>query len=193
MHPFCHIPDLTISGQISSRQAFLISNLSYIRQILVRDWLLQPEEIIFLGNDADILLHQKIASLSDKEKNEIQCTLLGLEPMDGGFTDCFFTTTTDFFPELAEGGLFREIRRKKGPEGWLFMFIFGSRLGNTMDLNHLLESDASLFVWLGDSERERLSEDLLGGWRFDDFHFDDDLLDLSKRLAGTKACAFSKS
>jgi hypothetical protein len=191
MHPFCLIPRLTIPGQVAVHEAFLQSNLFYMKQFFVDKYLLKWNRIGFFGADADLRLSENILRHPFDLANEWKCTFISFHPELGDVPDCLFTSPCSLVPELTENGLYRQLRNKYKKQGWIFAFIIGQRLDNTIELCHLLSTESSLMIWLEIDDIEVLSKDLVKNWSFDDYFFQDEMIDLSKKMAGTTACRFS--
>jgi len=92
---------------------------------------------------------------------------------------------------LTETGLYRNLRNKYKKQGWIFAFVIGQRLDHTIELRHLLSDESDLMIWLEKDELDVLSEDLVKNWSFDDYFFQDEMIELSRKMAGTTACRLS--
>ena len=191
MHPFCSIPRLTIRGQVTADEAYLLANLSYMKQFFANKHLADGSHINFFGADTDLLLARNILRHPFETADLWKCTFICFHPKLGDVPDCLFTSPCSLVPELTETGLYKKLRNKYKKQGWIFAFVIGQRLDHTIELSHLLSDESDLMIWLEKDELDVLSADLVKNWSFDDYFFQDELIELSRKIAGTTACRFS--
>ena len=106
MQPFCSIPRLTIQVQLADQDAYLLANLSYMKQFFANKHLADGSRIAFYGEDTDLLLSTNILRHSFETADLWNCTFISFHPKLGDVPDCLFPSPCSLVPELTETGLY---------------------------------------------------------------------------------------